>query len=58
MNNDIDLLNELMNYHRDRVDELVSPEDRLERIPFHLRVVEMLARYSDYLIEKELKVRV
>ena len=58
MNNDIDLLNELMNYHRDRVDELVSPEDRLERIPFHLRVVEMLARYSDYLIEKELEVRV
>lgn len=58
MNNDIDLLNELMNYHRDRVDELVSPEDRLERIPFHLRVVEMLARYSDYLIKKELEVRV
>ena len=58
MNNDIDLLHELMNYHRDRVDELVSPEDRLERIPFHLRVVEMLARYSDYLIEKELEVRV
>lgn len=58
MNNDIDLLNELMNYHRDRVDELVSPEDRLERIPFHLRVVEMLARYSDYLIQKELEVRV
>lgn len=58
MNNDIDLLNELMNYHRDRVDELVSPEDRLKRIPFHLRVVEMLARYSDYLIEKELEVRV
>jgi hypothetical protein len=58
MNNDIDLLNELMNYHRDRVDELVSPEDRLEKIPFHLRVVEMLARYSDYLIEKELEVRV
>jgi len=58
MNNDIDLLNELMNYHRDRVDELVSPEDRLERIPFHLRVVEMLARYSDYLTEKELEVRV
>ena len=58
MNNDIDLLNELMNYHRDRIDELVSPEDRLERIPFHLRVVEMLARYSDYLIEKELEVRV
>ena len=36
MNNDIDLLHELMNYHRDRVDELISPEDRLERIPFHL----------------------
>ena len=51
--NDNELINRLMNYHRDQVDTMSDPEDRLEKIPFHLQVIEMLARLDDELIRKE-----
>lgn len=47
------LMNELINYHRDRIDEISSPEDRLEKIPFHLSVIEMLSRLDDDLARRD-----
>ena len=44
---DSQLINQLMNYHRDKVDEITSPAERLESIPFHLAVIELLARLDD-----------
>ena len=45
--NDSQLINQLMNYHRDKVDEITSPAERLESIPFHLAVIELLARLDE-----------
>ena len=47
MFNERQLINQLMNYHRDKVDEITSPAERLESIPFHLAAVELLARLDD-----------
>ena len=44
---DSQLINQLMNYHRDKVDEMTTPEERLESIPFHLAAVELLARLDE-----------
>ena len=41
------MINRLMNYHRDAADEMITPEDRLEKIPFHLAAVELLARLDE-----------
>ena len=46
-------MNELINYHRDRIDEISSPEERLEKIPFHLSVIEMLSRLDDDLARRD-----
>ena len=47
MFSDSQLINQLMNYHRDRIDEIESPAERLEIIPFHLAVIELLARLDE-----------
>lgn len=47
MFNERQLINQLMNYHRDKVDEITSPAERLESIPFHLAAVELLARLDE-----------
>ena len=44
---DSQLINQLINYHRDRIDEITSPAERLESIPFHLAAVELLARLDE-----------